>query len=180
MTQRHAASRTPIAAYADLGRALLARRVELDASRREIEAALGWPKGHLRLLELGRRCFSEATLGSLLDLLGLQLRLHAEGAPYVACKTYPELILALVARRRALGLSQEAVSEMAGVPDRYVNKIEANMRMLGPLSLPTVLGALRLTLFVEPRPAFRWRAPEPPFFGAGRASYVILPSEIAA
>lgn len=170
----------PIREYADLGRALLARRIELDASRREIEAALGWPRGWLRAIEGNRKCLAEATAGPLLDLLGLQFVLFADGAPYVTCRTYGELIVGIETRRKQLKMTMEVLNDVSGLQEGYANKVIVGIRRLGNISLPAILGALRLALFIEPRPAYRWQAPEPPFFGSSRQSYIDLPSEIAA
>jgi transcriptional regulator with XRE-family HTH domain len=71
---------------------------------------------------------------------------------------YHELIEGLKARLIALGLTQELLNERAGLPDRYVAKIEVshrspaarNARALGQLSLPCILGALRVRLAIVP------------------------------
>lgn len=68
--------------------------------------------------------------------------------------TFDDLIRAMRARRMALGLSQLAVDEMAGLATGYVAKLEAsltnpsakNARSIGRESLPLVLGALGLEL----------------------------------
>jgi len=173
MMQRKAAL-IPIREYADLGQALLDRRVELDATRREIEGALGWPRGRLAGIERNRKCLSDETAGPLLDLLGLQLRLHADGAPYAVCKTYGEWIISIDYRRKQLHLTMEVLNEVSGLQEGYVNKVLVGIRGLGPVSLPSILGALRLQLYIEPRARFRWEPPEPAFIGVSFASYIHL------
>ena len=167
----------PIREYADLGRALLAHRIELDASRREIEAALGWPRGLLRAIETNRKCLSEATTGPLLDLLGLRLILRDDTGHEIECASYQEIVAALIARRHALGLSQEDINYSANLQDGYSNKLEVGIRRLGPKSLPALLGALRLQMHVEPRLRHRWQPPEPAIYSP--PSYIVLPLEIA-
>jgi len=80
--------------------------------------------------------------------------------PQVQClaitDTYEQLVAALVARRHALGLSQLAVDDIAGLPSGYTGKIEAsitnpkanNARSIGKVSLPLILGALGVKLAV--------------------------------
>ena len=71
--------------------------------------------------------------------------------------TMDDLIRALRDRRRALGLSQIAVDDMAGLPTGYTAKIEAvltnptakNARAIGRESLPLMLGALGVSLAVH-------------------------------
>lgn len=74
--------------------------------------------------------------------------------PAATFTTYDALIAQMRARRIALGLSQLAVDEIAGLPSGYVGKIEAsltnpaakNARSIGRESLPLMLGALGLEL----------------------------------
>ena len=54
----------------------------------------------------------------------------------------------LVARRRELGMPQLLVDDISGLPSGYVAKLEAQMKGLGKLSLPCLLGALGLELAV--------------------------------
>lgn len=66
-----------------------------------------------------------------------------------------ELVRALKRRRQQLGLSCEAVDEIAGLSDRYMNKLENfqsnNGRGLGLTSLELVLEALNARLVFVPR-----------------------------
>jgi len=67
----------------------------------------------------------------------------------VEISSYDDLLAALVARRRELGLSQCSLNIEAGTQDGYVSKIEARMRHLGPVSLPLILAGLGLVLELE-------------------------------
>jgi transcriptional regulator with XRE-family HTH domain len=171
------AERTPIAAYADLGRAVLARRIEIDLSRRDVEAAVGFRRGVLRGVENGRKVIGAEMMEPLFGALGLQLVLTADRAE-VTCQSYGRLIDCLVARRYALGLTQEAVNHISGLQEGYINKIEVLIRTLGPVSLPALLGALRMQMFVEEVRRFRWRTPEPPIIGTLHTSYIHMPPEV--
>lgn len=74
--------------------------------------------------------------------------------PPATFTTYEALIATLRARRIALGLSQLAVDDLAGLPSGYCAKIEIsisnpnakNARSIGRESLPLMLGALGLEL----------------------------------
>lgn len=61
-------------------------------------------------------------------------------------RNYEEMRLAIIARRRRMGLSQLVVDEIAGLQSGYTAKIEAGARIknLGPLSLTLLMGALGL------------------------------------
>lgn len=63
-----------------------------------------------------------------------------------------ELRRVLAARRRALGISQLALDDIAGLQSGYVAKLEAGTRNPGPISLPCWLGALGLKLAVVTDP----------------------------
>ena len=73
---------------------------------------------------------------------------------------YPGLVAALAARRRALGLSLEELDERSGVQSGYSAKIECNMRNLGIVSLPSLLGALGLKIAIVVDPDARLRPKE--------------------
>lgn len=176
MTPRKPRPLSPVRAYADIGRAIVARRVDLDITRREVAGAIGLQFWTLRAIESGRPALSEDTLAPIFAALGLRIILRDDARNDVACATYREIIVALIERRHALGMSQEAINFAANLQDGYCNKIEADIRRLGPVSLPALLGALRLEMFVEARPSHRWRAPHPIDFGVLRGSYIILPA----
>jgi len=57
-------------------------------------------------------------------------------------RTVDDLIEALRVARLERDISQETLSEIAGLPARYANKIEARTKRLGEISLPSLLGAL--------------------------------------
>ena len=69
----------------------------------------------------------------------------------VVIRTYPALRAALAARRKALGLSQLALDEIAGVHTGYTGKIECGARHLGDMSFEVMLAALGIELVVRPR-----------------------------
>lgn len=83
--------------------------------------------------------------------------------PPATFTTYEALIAQMRARRIALGLSQLAVDEIAGLPSGYVGKVEAsltnptakNARSIGRESLPLMLGALGLELAAHQSAALR-------------------------
>lgn len=54
----------------------------------------------------------------------------------------------MTARRRELGYTQEELSALADLPDRYVNKQEARMRNLGAFSFLRLMPTLGLRLQV--------------------------------
>lgn len=70
-------------------------------------------------------------------------------------REYGDLIEALRARRKALGISQLELDDRAGLSDGYTAKLEAwrNRRIgkgLGPVSLPLILEALGIGIvFVD-------------------------------
>jgi hypothetical protein len=90
-----------------------------------------------------------------------------------AVRSYTDIVAAVTARRRALGLTQEELDRIAGFPDRYVGKIEIGVdhdplqrrlqqvvkrrskgkrtcgRALGPMSLPVMLQALGLEFCIR-------------------------------
>ena len=64
---------------------------------------------------------------------------------------YPALRAAFAARRKALGLSQLALDEIAGVHTGYVGKLECGARCLGDMSFEVMLAALGLEIVIRPR-----------------------------
>mgnify|MGYP001101455142 CR=1 FL=1 len=83
---------------------------------------------------------------------------------------YEGLVRAIRERRSALGLSQLALDDLAGLPSGYTAKIEAmltnpgakNARAIGRESLPLLLGALGIELAVVPGAARHRRQAEEP------------------
>jgi hypothetical protein len=69
----------------------------------------------------------------------------------IRCRNYQELVGALAARRRQLGLRQLDCDERAGLQGGYTGKIEAKVRKLGDLSLPMLCAALDVDILVAPR-----------------------------
>ena len=53
-------------------------------------------------------------------------------------------------RRKHLGLSQLLVDELSGLQNGYTGKLEAGIRGLGKVTIPLLLGALKLELAVMP------------------------------
>jgi hypothetical protein len=51
-------------------------------------------------------------------------------------------------RRVELGIGGGTLDEIAGLPDRYVSKLEAGMKIPGRLSLPLLLQSLGLKLVI--------------------------------
>ena len=72
-------------------------------------------------------------------------------AAALACRSYDQLVQALAARRRQLGLRQLDVDEKSGLQSGYTGKIEAKVRRLGDLSLPMLCAALDVDILVAPR-----------------------------
>jgi hypothetical protein len=69
----------------------------------------------------------------------------------IRCKDYPELLGALNARRRELGLTMEAFDERSGLTGGYSAKVFCGMRRFGPMSLSVTLATLGLELLVAPK-----------------------------
>jgi hypothetical protein len=65
-------------------------------------------------------------------------------------RSYDDLISALRARADQLAISREAISELAGLPDRYAAKVLSlgQVKRIGMASLGPLLGALSLKLIV--------------------------------
>lgn len=80
----------------------------------------------------------------------LQKRLRGRLRGRALISDYDGLIAAIVHRRHALGLSQLAVDQIAGLADGYTGKVEANVRRLGMMSLGLILQALGLKLAPVP------------------------------
>jgi hypothetical protein len=72
------------------------------------------------------------------------------------CRSTGELIEALREERQAQGLSCDDVDHIAGLPDRYTNKIEnwakTGGRGIGLMSLPLLLRVLGLKLIIATDP----------------------------
>ena len=72
--------------------------------------------------------------------------------------TLEGLALALLNRRKSLGLSQVRVDDISGLQSGYTGKIEAEAKNpgrgkgLGRTSLPLLLGALQCELVLVPTP----------------------------
>lgn len=80
------------------------------------------------------------------------------GGSQQVIRNYDELLSALKARRKALGISQLEMDDRCGWPQGYCGKLEStpgtgrnrgNFRALGPLSMGELLTALGLGLVVE-------------------------------
>lgn len=67
--------------------------------------------------------------------------------------TYADLLAALKARRRAIGMSQVVADDEAGLPGGYTAKLECGKKRLGEMSLESLLGALSLRLVLVPAAA---------------------------
>jgi transcriptional regulator with XRE-family HTH domain len=177
MTQPNPPVRTQILAHADLGRAIIARRIELDVRRSDVAAATGLHASKLRQIETGRLSLSEETLAPIFAALGLRVILRAD-AEEIVCSAYREIVVVLISRRHALEMSQLGLDWAAGVEDGYTGKIECGDRRLGPVSLPALLGALRLEMYIERARGFRWTGPDQPIFAwRPNASFVRLPAK---
>jgi hypothetical protein len=71
----------------------------------------------------------------------------------IRIRDYSQLREAIAIRRQQLGLRQLDADEKSGLQSGYFGKIECGLRKLGNLSLPMVLAALDLDLYVAPRSA---------------------------
>jgi hypothetical protein len=69
----------------------------------------------------------------------------------IRIRDYDQLRQALIVRRRQLGLTQLEVDQRSSLQDQYCGKLEIGTRHLGKLSLPMLLCALDLDLYVAPR-----------------------------
>jgi transcriptional regulator with XRE-family HTH domain len=83
--------------------------------------------------------------------------------PFAIAKSYPDLIAALVRRRRELGLSTSELDDVSGMQLGYVAKLENGSKNLGPMSFDTMLSALGLQVAlvaVEPPAVVRALQPD--------------------
>jgi hypothetical protein len=85
----------------------------------------------------------------------------------IRCETASQLRQVLSARRRALGLRQLELDDLAGTQSGYQGKLEKGIRGYGDMSLSCTLGALGLELYVIERPTEE-RAPAAPRHYADR------------
>jgi hypothetical protein len=70
--------------------------------------------------------------------------------PIAVVTDYDGLITALRQRAIALNTPLEAIDHVAGLPARYTTKLLGKTKVLGPMSLGAMLGALALKLAVMP------------------------------
>ena len=70
--------------------------------------------------------------------------------PIFKVSTHKDLIAALVARRRSLGLTQIDVDAIGGLAGGHTAKIECGTKKVGYVSLALLLGALKLELLAVP------------------------------
>ena len=70
--------------------------------------------------------------------------------PIFKVSTHKDLIAALVARRRSLGLTQIDVDAIGGLAGGHTAKIECGTKKVGYVSLTLLLGALKLELLAVP------------------------------
>ena len=68
----------------------------------------------------------------------------------VEVSEYRDLRKVMDRRRKDLGMSMEELDHRSGVASGYSAKILGGVRCLGPLSLPCLLGALRLRMTLAP------------------------------
>lgn len=72
------------------------------------------------------------------------------GYQLIGSATTPLEIAKLLQRRRyELGITGDALSNIAGLADRHLSKIECGTKGLGSMSLPTLLSALGCRLILE-------------------------------
>ena len=71
----------------------------------------------------------------------------------IEVKDYRELRSVFNRRRRDLGLTFEELDNVSGVAQGYSSKLFGGIRHLGSMSLPSMLGALRLRMYLEPADA---------------------------
>ena len=82
-------------------------------------------------------------------LLEIGNDLHSHALARVT--TLEAIVTACQARRKQLGLPQLAVDDLSGLHSGYTAKLECGLKGLGKLSLPLLLGALKLELAVVPQ-----------------------------
>ena len=75
--------------------------------------------------------------------------------PLIAIRTYDDLITAIRAVKEFLGLSNEAIEDLAGLTRGHWDKVAGRtpVKRMGPMVLNAVLGALAIELVVRPDPA---------------------------
>jgi hypothetical protein len=71
----------------------------------------------------------------------------------IRCRTYPQLVDTLNARRRQLQMTMLDLDTRSGVQDGYSAKVFCRMKNLGKLSLPLLLEGLDVELLVVLPPA---------------------------
>lgn len=121
--------------------------------------AAGWRVAGVAGLVLVLRCAKTGCTGSLklpLDNLGAVpdpcTRPHVNGYAVAVYDDYKALVGQLSKRRRALGLSQEALNAAIGLPDGYMSKLEAFHRTTSPPTLLLWAQSLGLSLSLSPAP----------------------------
>jgi hypothetical protein len=70
----------------------------------------------------------------------------------IRCRTYPQLIAALNARRYQIGMTMIDLDNASGVQEGYSAKIIAQMKTLGKVSTPLMIEALGVELLVAMPP----------------------------
>jgi len=63
-------------------------------------------------------------------------------------RSYGDLLALLRKRQRELGVTCETINDLSGMADRYVVKVLAQCRSLGPISMGPILQAMGLCLIV--------------------------------
>ncbi|MGB5184792.1 MAG: hypothetical protein WBO12_21745, partial [Xanthobacteraceae bacterium] len=72
--------------------------------------------------------------------------------PTIAIRSYDDLITAIRAVKEFLGLSNEAIEDLAGLTRGHWDKVAGRtpVKRMGPMVLNAVLGALAIELHVKP------------------------------
>jgi hypothetical protein len=72
--------------------------------------------------------------------------------PIIAVRSYDDLITAIVAVKNFLGLSNEAIEDLAGLCRGHFDKVAGPTRVkkAGPVVIDALLGALAIELHVKP------------------------------
>ena len=65
-------------------------------------------------------------------------------------RNYSALRVAFTTGRKAMGVSQLEMDELAGLQSGYTGKLECGMKHLGDLSMPKLLAALKMALLLVP------------------------------
>ena len=87
------------------------------------------------------------------------------GFPLIAIRSYDDLITAIRAVKKFLGLSNEVIEDLSGLTRGHFDKVAGRtpVKKMGPMVLDALLGALAIELVVRPDPAAaekianRWR-----------------------